>query len=281
MGRGRISVSGKTARVMAVGGNNVTGAMFQAGESTTGLINAGPQTGNLTVIRNGQPVQFRDVPRDAYLELRKAQGPEADALVAQFSRRYRQSAPSAASVTNQTTSVGVSLRRPAQSSSLVASAGFTPDRRGSSTGTMIVRLRNGEVYQHSGVSRTGFQNMMSGRGEGSVGQQYNALRRTSNQTELIRPSNTGRVPGATGERTSRTSSRITANPETAARIGRARVAEAGAGNARVARNNAQRIRDTARRAGRPLTAGERAQIQRLEAARTRGNRINRRLRNNA
>jgi hypothetical protein len=281
MGRGRISVSGKAARTMPVAGNAVTGAMFQTQDNLTGGIQEGGrgQVGNLTVTRNGQTVQFRDVPRSAYNELRKATGAEADALVAQYSRRFRQGPAPAAGAGGQTTSVGVSLRRPSQPSSLIASAGFTPDRRGSSTGTMIVRLKNGEVYQHAGVSRAGYQNMMSGRGEGSVGQQYNALRRTSNQTELIRPANNGRVPGATGERTSRTSSRITANPATAARVGVSTLAGQGAGNARVARNNAQRIRDTARRAGRPLTAGERGQIQRLEAARTRGNRINRRLSN--
>ena len=284
MGRGRISVGGKTAKTMAVGGNAVTGAMFQTQDNLTGGIQEGGragtgQVGSLTVTRNGQTVQFRDVPRDAYNELRKAKGADADALVAQYSRRYRQGPAPAAGAGGQTTSVGVKLSSPSQPSSLIRSAGFTPDRRNSPTGTMVVRLRNGEVYQHSGVSRAGYQNMMSGRGEGSVGQKYNDLRRQSRNTELIRPANNGRVPGATGERTTRNSTRITANPPTAARVGVATLAGQGAGNARVARNNAQRIRDVARRGGRPLTTGERAQIQRLESARTRGNRINRRLTN--
>jgi hypothetical protein len=277
MGTGRISVGGKPAKVMAVGGTNVTGATFQAGETINGNINAGPQTGNLTVqTRTGRTMQFRDVPRDAYLELRKAKGADADAMVNQFQRRYRQGPAPAAGAGGQTTSVGVRMSSPSQPSSLIRSAGFTPDRRNSREGTMVVRMRNGEVYQHSGVSRQGFNDMMRGGG-GSVGQKYNDLKRQSRATELIRPAYNGRVPGATGERTTRNSSRITANLPTAARVGMATLGQMGSGNARVARNNAQRIRDTARRAGRPLTAGERAQIQRLESARTRGNNIARRL----
>ncbi len=282
MGRGQSGRSGiavsRPANTVAVGGNAVTGAMFQTGQDAGGGISfderARTQTGNLTVTVNGQNVQFRNVPRTAYNDLVRARGDAADQMVANFRRRYTQGPAPAVGAGGQTTSVNAKLRRPSTPSSLIASAGFTPDRPRSATGTMTVRLKNGEIYQHTGISRAGFRGMMTG---GSPGVAYNQLRQTSNRTELVRGSNNGNIPGANNNRGNRTSSRITANPGTGARVARAGARQEAAGQARIARNTAQSVRDRARRAGRALTPVEQAQIRRLETARTRQNRAARRL----
>ena len=196
-------------------------------------------------------------------------------MFARMRRRYVSAPAPAVGAGGQTTNVGVALRRPAQESSLLYSAGFTPSSRGSNTGTMVARLRNGEVYSHTNISRSDFQAMMRGD---SPGRAYNTMiRGAGGRSELLRGANNGRIPGSDNNLSSRTSTRITANPSTFNRTQRASDRIQLSGQARLARNQAQQIRDTARRSGRELTASERASIARLEGARRAGNRAARRL----
>lgn len=286
MGRGQSGKSGiavsRPANTVAVGGNAVTGAMFQTGQDTGGGISfddrARSQTGSLTVTVNGRNVQFRNVPRTAYNSLVRAKGDAADQMVANYRRRFTQGPAPAVGAGGQTTSVNAKLRKPSTPSSLIASAAFNPDRPRSANGTMTVRLKNGEVYQHTNISRSGFQGMMTG---GSPGVAYNQLRRSGGgKTELIRRSDSGKIPGADNpNRTTRTSSRISANPGTAARVARAQSRQEATGQSRIARNTAQSVRDQARRSGRALTPAESGQIRRLETARRNQSREARRLAN--
>jgi hypothetical protein len=253
--------------------------MFQTGQDTGGGISfddkARSQTGSMTVTVNGRNVQFRNVPRTAYNSLVRAKGDAADQMVANYRRRFTQGPAPAVGAGGQTTSVNAKLRKPSTPSSLIASAAFTPDRPRSANGTMTVRLKNGEVYQHTGISRSGFSGMMTG---GSPGVAYNQLRRSGGRTELVRRGDNGKIPGADNpNRTTRTSSRISANPGTAARIGRAQSRQEATGQSRIARNTAQSLRDRARRGGRALTPVESSQIRRLEARRTNQSRAARRL----